>query len=183
MAASRTLRLLALVSVMVAGWSVACSTDDTTVPTGTTARDGGTIDQTEPDAAPDGDRPEDRADAGTGTRWTDLYRDFFAPAAPASCAGDGLCHGSMDKAGARGSGGFICPTQDGCWASMTGPDAGLVTPSDTTDPANSALLLTLRHRREDGSVAGTMPKRPVYVFSTASIERIATWIQNGAPND
>lgn len=129
------------------------------------------------------DRPEERVDAGSGSTWTDLYRDFFGPTGAASCAGDGNCHGTRDTQGALGSQGYVCADKDGCWASMTAASPGLVTTADATDPTKSTLYVTLRHRRSDGSLAGSMPQRPSYVFSVASMDRIASWIQRGAKND
>lgn len=136
----------------------------------------------EEDAAADaGPFPEDLLDAGTGATWTDLYRDLFGPTGGASCAGDGLCHGSADQAGAVASG-FVCDSQAGCRASMLG-NSGLVKSADFTAPQQSFLATIVRRRRSDGSLLGSMPKRPAYVFSRASMERIQTWIQNGAPDD
>lgn len=169
--------------------AVACSGDDP--PVSTPAGDGGASSTSSSssssgdveDAGPV-DRYEEREDGGSGVTFADLYRDFFGPTGQASCAGDGLCHGGPDKAGALGSSGYVCGSdKDACYAAMTGTP-GLVTSQDTTDPTKSTLYLVARHRRPDGTLAGSMPKRPVrYVFSTASMERIATWIKNGAKND
>ncbi len=165
--------------------SVACSGGDDTPSTpadaGSSSGSSGATDDAGDGAVA---KPEEAIDSGSGTTWTDLYRDLFGPTGQASCAGDGLCHGSASQAGARGSNGFVCADKDACYASMTAASPGLVTSTDTTDPTKSVLYLTLRHRRTDGSVTGSMPKRPFsYVFSTASMARIATWIQSGAKND
>src|SRR5512140_1093248 len=42
--------------------------------------------------------------AGTGTKFSDLYRDFFGPGGAAKCAGNGQCHGAADQPGAMASG-------------------------------------------------------------------------------
>lgn len=131
----------------------------------------------------DGGAPEDAIDAGSGTTWTDLYRDLFGATSPASCAGSGACHGDANQAGARSSNGFVCTDKDGCRNSLLSADTGLVQASDSAAPEQGALIHTLRHRTTSGSVTGTMPKGGSYVFSRASVTRIETWIRNGAPND
>ncbi len=186
---TRTFVLAALAASTLAV-AVACSGSD--APIETPANDGGAASTSstsssgdvEEDAGPV-DRYEEREDQGTGVTFSDLYRDFLGPTGKASCAGsDGLCHGGPEKAGALGSSGFVCGAdKDACYAAMTGK-ASLVTSQDATEPTKSTLYLVVRHRRPDGSLVGNMPKRPVtYVFSTASMERIATWIKNGANND
>ncbi len=130
------------------------------------------------EAAPE--PPED--DAGSGTKWTDLYRDFFGPSGRASCAGDGACHGAPNQAGAITAGGFVCADEAGCRTKMI--ESGLVRlPADASDPSSSTLVRILRKRNPDGSVTGIMPKRPAYVFSKTSIGRIETWIASGAKPD
>lgn len=160
--------------------AVACGGDEAT-PTPTSPIDAGTA--AEEDASTEVDRPEEREDAGTGATFTDLYRDLFGPTGKASCAGDGLCHGAPEKAGAKGSSGFVCSDATTCWTTLTTGGSALVTASDASSPTTSALYLTLRHRRDDGSIVGNMPKRPLYVFSSASMDRVTTWIRNGAKND
>jgi hypothetical protein len=160
--------------------AVACSSSDPA----SSGSDSGTGGADVGDASTDVDRPEERADAGSGATFTDLYRDFFGPTGQASCAGDGLCHGSPEKAGAKGSSGFVCGIEKtACWTSMTTGASALVTSADATNPSTSTLVLTLRHRRPDGAVIGNMPKRPLYVFSVASMQRITAWIAAGARND
>ena len=171
--------LLSCLLVAAAAAAGACS-DNATVP----ATDAGSVAEEDAGADVEIDRPEEREDAGTGSTFTDLYRDFFGPTGKASCSGDGLCHGASTAAGAKGSGGFVCGSDaTACWTSMTSGRSALVTTADAADPTKSALYLTIRHRRTDGSLAGSMPKRPLYVFSTASMQRIAAWVQAGAPND
>ncbi len=160
--------------------AVACSSD----PASSGGDAGSPVGEDGGDTSTEVDRPEERTDAGSGATFTDLYRDFFGPTGQASCAGDGLCHGSPEKAGAKGSSGFVCATEKAaCWTSMTTGASALVTAADATSPSTSALVLSIRHRRPDGGVVGNMPKRPLYVFSVASMQRITTWIAAGAKND
>ncbi len=142
---------------------------------GTTTGGDPRFDTAEPIATPAG-----AEDAGSGTRFTDLYRDFFGPTGQASCAGSGQCHGSATEPGAASSS-FICADQAGCYATMS--SSSLVRASDATDPSNSVLISVLRHRDTAGKVVGFMPKSPAYEFSSTSIARISTWIAAGAPND
>ena len=126
------------------------------------------------------------ADAGSGTTFTDLYRDFFGPTGAASCAGNGTCHGDANQSGARSSGGYVCgASKDDCRASMLAMGTGpLVDPSkDPTNPELSGLVQELRRRKTDGTVVGLMPKSPACVFEQPAIDRIQAWIKNGAPND
>lgn len=113
---------------------------------------------------------------GTGVTFTDLYRDFFGPTGKATCAGDGSCHGGEAEPGALASG-FICNADKArCQATMA---QELVGTSGLANPKASFLYAILRK-----SSGGRMPKRPEsYVFSDASLERIQTWIANGAKND
>jgi hypothetical protein len=135
------------------------------------------------DEAESASNAEDLVDAGAGTTWTDLYRDLFGPTAPASCAGTGMCHGTADESGARGSNGYVCTSREGCRESMLSLETGIVQPSDSKAPEKSTLIAMLRRRSASGGIVGTMPKRSEYVFSRDSIARVETWIRNGAPND
>jgi hypothetical protein len=123
---------------------------------------------------------EDLVDAGSGARWSDLYRDLFGPTGGASCAGQGNCHGEVGRPGEAASG-FLCDTEEGCRESMLGA-SGLVPESALTAPASARLFGILRHRDECG-ISGRMPAGSSYVFSKASLERIRTWIVSEAPND
>jgi hypothetical protein len=122
---------------------------------------------------------------GSGTTWSDLYRDFFGPTGKASCAGNGTCHGDATQQGAKSSGGYVCAGDKvACRASLLSDDTGLIQlPRDQTEPEASGLVQELRRRKPDGSVVGLMPKTPECVFESAAIDRIETWIKNGAPND
>jgi len=127
------------------------------------------------------DASSEEEDAGSGTGFSDLYRDFFGPTGRASCAGNGQCHGSASELGASSSA-FICSDQATCYSTMTGA-ANLAKPSDASDPTKSVLLGVLRHRDASNDIVGFMPKSPAYVFSSTSIARISTWIAAGVPND
>lgn len=127
--------------------------------------------------------PEELVDAGSGTAWTDLYRDLFGPTGGASCAGTGMCHGSAGESGALGSQGYVCASREGCRESMLSAETLIVQASDSNAPERSSLVATLRRRSGTGTIVGTMPKRSQYVFSRQSIARIETWIRNGAPDD
>jgi hypothetical protein len=123
-------------------------------------------------------------DEGSGSKWSDLYRDLFGPTGhPPSCSFQSDCHGSPEGEGAKSPAGIKCFDQTGCRQSFF--DTGLLKPADKDDPGNSVLLAgLLRIRRPDGSISGFMPDEPRdYVFSDKSVERIKEWIKNGAPND
>lgn len=115
------------------------------------------------------------ADSGSGITWTDLYRDFFGASAPASCKGNGTCHGSVSEGGGSI---WVCgDTQASCYTGITATAAALI---NTKDPASSTLLgVALR-----SSQGGNMPLSPAsYTFSDASIKRISDWMAAGAQNN
>ncbi|AKU95388.1 hypothetical protein AKJ09_02052 [Labilithrix luteola] len=127
--------------------------------------------------------PEEQVDAGSGTTWTDLYRDFFGPTGAASCSSSGTCHGDPAAAGTTKSAGYLCADKDGCRQSMLSDTTALIQTRDFSAPEGSTLVRILWQRKTNGTLTGSMPKTPRYVFSRASLERIQTWIGNGAPND
>jgi hypothetical protein len=132
----------------------------------------------------DDERPVgDQKAEGVGTTWSALYRDLFGPAATASCAGNGMCHGSAAESGTQASHGYVCATREGCRTSMLSIETALVQSSDADAPEKSTLVQVLRRRNASGKTVGTMPKRSGYVFSEDAIDRIETWIRNGAPDD
>jgi hypothetical protein len=120
-------------------------------------------------------------DAGSGTAWSDLYRDYFGPTGEASCAGNGQCHGNTTQAGYLGSG-YVCgPTAAECYTGITSTAAGLVTVGDTTDDPTLTPLYTVLRKC---SGTGSMPKLPAdLMFTSADMARIAAWIKAGAPNN
>lgn len=170
--AQRALRIAALAAALAV---VACTGDaPLTMPP--------SADAAASDAAPDGDAAADAGGddegLGTGTAFAELYADFFAPGARASCSG-ASCHGSAEAPGANASG-FVCPDEATCLTTMTGA-SGLVRTSDRAAPKDAHLVDVLRHLDGDGAVVGFMPKAPAYVFSRRSMDRIEAWIGRGAP--
>ena len=123
--------------------------------------------------------PDPCADAarGDGSRFTDLYRDFFGPTGLADCSASSMCHVSGGK-GALNSGYICSPDQVACWTTMTRsivPEGGSRTPEMTT------LYLALR--KAPPLVGGPMPKSSSFAFCPHDMQRIADWIAAGAPND
>jgi hypothetical protein len=122
---------------------------------------------------------------GDGSKWSDLYRDFFGPTGQAgSCSFRTNCHGNADQAGARDSFGFVCGgDKSECRATLV--KTGFVTEEDKANPEKAGLLLgLLRLRNPDGTFRGIMPKEPANcVFTDKSLTRIKTWIANGIPDD
>jgi len=118
-------------------------------------------------------------DAAEGTGWSDLYRDYFGPTAPASCAGTvGQCHGEASGLGAQASG-FVCAGGvTGCYQGITSPSAGLI--GEATNPTGSSLYATLRKT----CAGGIMPKVPAdFYFGAADMARITDWLAAGAPDN
>lgn len=153
------------IAALVVGAAAACSSESK--------------DETPNVSEPVGPAGELAQEGAGGDTWPDLYRDFFGPSARSSCAAT-TCHGSPESSGARGSHGFVCADQDQCRESMLSPDTGLVQLGDVGTPSESTLVQILRRRSESGGIVGVMPKSSRYVFSDDSIERIETWIGNGA---
>jgi hypothetical protein len=127
---------------------------------------------------------EPTAAPGAPATWSGLFSDYFGPKGQASCSSEaGNCHGAATDPGAKFSGGYVCAAnKDECRDTMM--TSGLVrVPEDGADPSKSGLVQELRRKTASGKVEGLMPKRPACVFQPAAIERIQTWIKNGAPND
>jgi hypothetical protein len=121
---------------------------------------------------------------GSGSKWSDLYRDIFSPIGrPGSCAYTPNCHGSPDGAGAKARGGIQCFDQAGCRQSLI--DKNQVRTRDAAAPDNAPLLIgLLRIKKPDGTIVGFMPKEPSsFAFPEKSLERIRAWIANGIPDD
>lgn len=125
--------------------------------------------------------------------WRGLYRDFFGRRATGSCAGNGTCHDTADRAGALQSH-FVCNDLVGCWQSLrTAKDSdprvstrSLVEDTDVTSPAGAYLFKVIRYRTADGTLVENrgMPQLPRdYAFMPDAIDRMQTWIRNGANND
>jgi hypothetical protein len=117
--------------------------------------------------------------SGSGTTWSDLYGDLFGSSGRASCAGTGTaCHASPTSKGSVPTK-FVCADETECRESMRGA-ANMVKDTDVAKPENSLLVAILRKRESDGSVQGTQPKSPLFVFHPDSIDRIKAWIASGA---
>jgi len=132
------------------------------------------------DAAPASTVPVFTLEAGV--TWSSLYRDYFGNPQTASCAGDGNCHGSTSQPGYQVSG-FLCPADAsvGCYMGITrggdgGPDLIAPDASFTTDNLSSILC------QDEGEI-GSMPLGCSYIFTRVDLERIADWIEAGAPGD
>jgi len=135
-----------------------------------------------PAATGDGGACDDTTgDAGSGTAWSELYRDYFGPTGKASCAGTGQCHGSTSQSGYAASG-YVCPgTSTACYTGITSQSANLVTVGDTTDDPTTTVLYSVLRKCSGG---GSMPQQPAsLMFTSADMARVAAWIKAGAPND
>jgi len=118
-------------------------------------------------------------DAGSGAKWSDLYRDLFGTTGTAKCSRFD-CHGAAP--GTEATKQLLCVDQAGCRQSMF--DHKLVRPDDKDAPEQSNLYQVLRHCSDDKKTQGVMPRLPAsYHFSKASMARVAEWIKNGAPSD
>lgn len=102
------------------------------------------------------------------TSFRALYRDFFGPGAPASCAGSS-CHAP----GGFGAPSFECGFDQAKCASSAAAIA-----TNQADFRASTLFLLLR--KQDG---GRMPQGSTFVFDEAALARIEAWVKNGAKND
>ncbi len=117
--------------------------------------------------------------SGSGATWKDLYADFFGPSGRAGCAGAGnACHAEGSATGAARSS-FVCANESSCRESLLGK-SNLVQSKDSAKPEYAFLIGVLRKKKPDGSVGGTQPTSPLFVFHANSIDRIKTWIGNGA---
>jgi hypothetical protein len=127
------------------------------------------------------------------TTWKGIYRDFFGRRAKSSCAGNGTCHDAADRPGAKISN-FICADLEGCYQSLRtakDPDPrvsthALVEETDIAAPQGAYLFKVIRYRTADGQIAENrgMPQVPRdFAFMPTEIDRMQTWIRNGAKND
>ncbi|MBK8215712.1 MAG: hypothetical protein IPK71_18430 [Myxococcales bacterium] len=103
------------------------------------------------------------------TSFRALYRDFFGPGAPASCAGS-TCHAP----GGGGAFAFTCSVDQAACAASAAAIA-------TNEPTFRASTLYRLLRKADGS--GRMPDGSTFVFDEAALARIEAWVKNGAKND
>jgi hypothetical protein len=136
--------------------------------------------------------------------WTALYKDYFGRGAAASCSRATTCHGAEDHGGFKNSG-FLCPPdgdpsdagadgdaaaeagatsgQDRCYAGITNPNAGLVTPGDAKTFDKTGLYAVLRKQLPDSGTSGFMPQGSAFTFHTIDIKRLSDWYAAGAKND
>jgi hypothetical protein len=125
--------------------------------------------------------------------WTGIYRDFFSRRALSSCAGRTSCHADATGLGAKGSN-FICADKKSCWDTMrhqinVDPNVSrvpLIADSDIAAPENAYLFKVVRLITNDGVQHHNleMPKVPSdFYFKPDDIDRMQTWIRNGALND
>jgi len=146
----------------------------------------------DPNAPPPAiEQPAVPRDAGSGTAWKDLYRDFFGPTGIATCSLSGSCHGMAGQGGPQASN-FICGADiNECYRTLrTGKHPGekmsLVEDSAVANPDSAFLFRVVRLQNADGTVVQNlaMPLSPTsFAFSAADIDRMKTWIRNGAKND
>lgn len=124
--------------------------------------------------------------------WRALYRDFFSKNAPSGCGRFSTCHATAAQDGTVVSG-FVCGDVDDCWDSMRNgkhPDRqlSLVEASAIADPASAQIFTRIRYLEGSpprlAANGGTMPLEPSdFAFSAEAIERMKTWIRNGANKD
>jgi hypothetical protein len=127
--------------------------------------------------------PPPPEDVGSGTKWSDLYRDIFGPTGrPGSCSFAGNCHGTPEGAGAKSGSGIHCYDQKTCRESLLAQF--LVEQKDVAAPDGSNLFGVLRFARANDEVVGIMPKEPSsFRFPLKSIARIRTWMADGFKDD
>jgi hypothetical protein len=120
---------------------------------------------------------------GLQPTWSELYKDYFGGTGRAACAGNGTCHGTMSGAGFLASSGYLCPPDDPdtCWKTLTSSSVGIITPGQAFE--EDGLYQDLRKLGVPVGI-GNMPYPPqVYSFTATDLDRISTWIMNGAKND
>jgi hypothetical protein len=127
------------------------------------------------------------------TTWRGIYRDYFGRRSEASCAGNGQCHDSADRLGAKRSQ-FVCGDVDGCYKSLrTSIDLDpristrpLVADADIPNPSGAYLFKVISYREPDGTLQANrlMPQIPAdYAFMPVAINRMQAWIAAGAKNN
>ena len=132
--------------------------------------------------------PVEAAALGTGTKFTDLYTDFFGPGAQSKCAGTGACHGAATQAGAQASGGYVCPddatTKEQC--RMTMIQFIIVDPTSRASTCGKPFSQSYMYsvlRKSTPSGENNMPLSPAFVFDDAALARIDTWVEAGCPDN
>jgi len=122
-------------------------------------------------------------ECGTGSKWSELYRDIFGSGKAGSCTFAANCHGTPTGDGALSASAIKCFDEAGCRQSII--DQFLARPSNAENPTGSPLIKgILRARTASGTLRGIMPREPAdYVFPQACLDRISGWIANGVPAD
>jgi hypothetical protein len=144
----------------------------------------------DPNALPPAPPQPEVRDSGSGTTWKDLYRDFFGPTGVANCAGTGVCHSVAGKFGVLASN-FVCTSVEECYQTIRQgkhpfDKVALVDDATLANPDDAFLFKVVRLQAADGTVAKNrdMPQQPRdFAFTAAELDRIKTWIRNGAKND
>jgi hypothetical protein len=194
--------------VSLAGSSAAACTDVSfDADGGLTDVEGGTLTAAasqlpqNPQGAPSAPSPPfDYAPLTPGNTWTALYADYFGPPQPvdggyaggrASCAAAADCHGIATQTGALSSK-FVCADQLGCYQSITSQAAIANRPVllPLGEPFSEDYLYTTTLRSAQypaGVLRMPLAAPPVYptayTFSETDVERIAAWVEAGAPNN
>lgn len=151
------------------------------------------FDAASPQAFDSGGTGEDPFTDAPPNTWKGIYRDYFGRNAKSSCAGSGVCHDAVGKAGSASSN-FVCGDVDGCYTSLrTGispiPSDGtrpLVDDMAIMNPDGAYLFSVIRYTTADGTKVDNrgMPQTPTdFYYKADDITRIKTWIAAGAPND
>jgi hypothetical protein len=120
----------------------------------------------------------DAGDRGSGSTYTDLYRDFFGPTGLASCTARSICH-VPNGTGALTSGFTCAPDRNACFSSMT---TVLVPPGSSASPEHAELYRILR-KAPPTPGSGPMPRNSAFAFCPDDLARIEAWIAAGTPND
>jgi hypothetical protein len=121
----------------------------------------------------------DAGDRGSGSTFTDLYRDFFGPTGLASCTAMSACHISPMGRGYKNTHYTCSPDQSTCWMTMTTsivPSGGSATPETTTMYRALRKAPPIPH-------SGPMPLGSTFAFCPSDLQRIAEWIADGAQNN
>jgi hypothetical protein len=131
-----------------------------------------------------------------GHTWTDLYGCYFGPSGKASCSALSECHGSKSNMLGNG-GGFIVlgHTKESAYEGFTRyavpPDAGPMPVQGATNvvmflrtsaggfmPCNGSVIAGTFTCNIDSTIPGN-----AYTFTPADMDRINTWINEGAQDN
>jgi len=123
------------------------------------------------------------SDGGGGNTWASLYADFFGPTGKAACGG-GACHGP----GGAYTAYWTCgASAQGCLQGMiAGGTLGPIVPDGgATDPTTTRLhnALCKTGCAPAALMSCEMPFGCTYTFTSGDLQRIDTWITQGAQNN